>query len=138
MSNVYTRNRKATGIEYFDTATELYIALRRATSNPNIFPKRCLYTDVIPMLNTWHEMRGWIVRAQTRFPSDEQSLKVRKEMIQRAIEAGEALMVQIQDCVWAIESVTPDRMEQIGLLLQQELGLLRGWKRNNKIQKNRK
>ena len=138
MSNVYTRNRKPTGKEYFDTAVELYVELRRVTGNPNIFPKRSLYTDVIPMLNLYHEMRDWIIRAQTRFPVDEQSLKIRREMIQRAIEAGEALMVKIQDTVWAVESVTPDRMEQTGRLLQQELGLLRGWKKNTKIQKNRK
>lgn len=47
MSNVYTRNRKPTGIEYFDVATELYIELRRVTGNPNIFPKRTLYTDIV-------------------------------------------------------------------------------------------
>lgn len=138
MSNVYTRNRKPTGKEYFDTAIELYRELRRVTGNPAIFPKRSLYTDIIPILNLWHEMRDWIIRAQTRFPVDEQSLKVRKEMIQRAIEAGEALMVKIQDTIFAIDSVTPDRMEQTGRLLQKELGLLRGWKRNSKIQKNRK
>jgi hypothetical protein len=69
---------------------------------------------------------------------NEEELRKRKEYIQLAIEAGEALMVQIQDAVWGIESVTPDRVEQTGRLLQQELGLLRGWKRNSKIQKNRK
>lgn len=138
MSNVYTRNRKPTGLEYFDKATEIYIALRRVTSNPNIFPKRSLYTDVVPILRLFDEMRMWIYKAQTRFPTDEENLRIRKEYIQRAIEAGEALHGRIQDTVWVIDSVTPDRVEQIGILLQQELGLLRGWKRNSKIQKNRK
>lgn len=138
MSNVYTRNRKPTGIEYFDVGTELYIELRRVTGNPNIFPKRTLYTDVVPLISLCRRMRNFIVVAQTRFPVNEEELRKRKEYIQLAIEAGEALMVQIQDAVWGIESVTPDRVEQTGRLLQQELGLLRGWKRNSKIQKNRK
>lgn len=136
MSNVYTRNRKPTGIEYFDVATELYIELRRVTGNNNIFPKRYLYTDIIPMLDLCHEMRSNTAKAYTRFPTDERSLVIRKEYIQRAIEAGEALMVQIQDAVYVVETVTPDRMERLGRLLQQELGLLRGFKRNSKIQKN--
>lgn len=135
MSNVYTRNRTATGKEYYDVATALYMELRRVTGNPEIFPKRTLYTDVVPMLNSWHEMRNNLTKAETRFPVDEYSLKVRKEYLQRAIEAGETLFTQMQDCVWAIDSVTPDRVEQFGLLLIQELKLLRGMKKNAKIQK---
>lgn len=138
MSNVYVKNRKPTGLEYYDVGTELYIELRRVTGNPKIFPKRSLYTDVVPILHLYDEMRGWIYRAQTRFPTDEKNLEVRKEYIQRAIEAGETLHGRIQDTVWVIPTVTPDSVEQVGILLQQELGLLRGWKRNNKIQKNRK
>ena len=135
MSNVYTRNRTATGKEYYDIATALYMELRRVTGNPKIFPKRTLYTDVVPMLDSWHEMRNNLTKAETRFTVDEYSLKVRKEYLQRAIEAGETLFTQMQDCVWAIDSVTPDRVEQFGLLLIQELKLMRGMKKNAKIQK---
>ena len=138
MSNVYTRFRSKTGIEYFDVGTDLLIELRRVTGNQKIFPKRTLYTDVVPILRLFDEMRKWIYAAQTRFPTDEKNLAIRKEYIQRAIEAGEELHGRIQDTVWAVETVTPDSMEQVGLLLQSELGLLRGWKRNSKIQKNRK
>lgn len=135
MSNVYTRNRNATGKEYYDIATAIYVELRRLTGNPNIFPKRTLYTDVVPMINSWHEMRNNLTEAETRFPVDDYSLKVRKEYLQRAIEAGETLFTQMQDCVWVIESVTPDRVEQFGTLLIQELKLLRSLKKNAKIQK---
>ena len=135
MSNVYTRNRNATGKEYYDIATAIYVELRRLTGNPNIFPKRTLYTDVVPMINSWHEMRNNLTKAETRFPVDDYSLKVRKEYLQRAIEAGETLFTQMQDCVWVIESVTPDRVEQFGTLLIQELKLLRSLKKNAKIQK---
>lgn len=138
MSNVFTRNRKPTGIEYFDVGTELWIELRRVTSNTNIFPKRTLYTDVVPMIHKFKRMRGYIAEAQSHFPTDEGQLKQRKEYIQLAIGAGEALLIDMQDAVWAIESVTPDRMEQAGSLLKRELELLRGWKKNSKIQKNRK
>lgn len=135
MSNVYTRNRNATGKEYYDIATAIYVELRRLTGNPNIFPKRTLYTDVVPMINSWHEMRNNLTKAETRFPVDDYSLKVRKEYLQRAIEAGETLFTQMQDCVWVIESVTPDRVEQFGTLLIQELKLLRSLKKNAKMQK---
>lgn len=135
MSNVYTRNRNATGKEYYDIATAIYVELRRLTGNPNIFPKRTLYTDIVPMINSWHEMRNNLTKAETRFPVDDYSLKVRKEYLQRAIEAGETLFTQMQDCVWVIESVTPDRVEQFGTLLIQELKLLRSLKKNAKIQK---
>ena len=138
MSNVYTRFRQKTGLEYFDVGTDLLIELRRVTGNQKIFPKRTLYTDVVPILRLFDEMRSWIYAAQTRFPTDEKNLEIRKEYIQKAIEAGEKLHGRIQDTVWAVETVTPDSMEQVGQLLQSELGLLRGWKRNSKIQKNRK
>lgn len=137
MSNVYVKNRNATGKEYYDVATQLYCELRRMTSNPNIFPKRTLYTDVVPMINSFKEMRNWTTRAETRFPTDEYNLKVRKEYLQRAIEAGETLFTQMQDCVWTIDSVTPDRAEQFGQLLVKELKLLRGLKKNAKIQKSK-
>ena len=137
MSNVYTRNRKVTGKEYYDIATDFYIELRRITGNPKIFPKRTLYTDVVPMINSYHEMRNYLTKAETRFPVDEYSLKMRKEYLQRAIEAGETIFTQLQDCVWAIESVTPDRVEQAGKLLIQELKLIRGLKKNAKIQQSK-
>jgi len=137
MSNVYTRNRKVTGKEYYDIATDFYIELRRITGNPKIFPKRTLYTDIVPMINSYHEMRNYLTKAETRFPVDEYSLKMRKEYLQRAIEAGETLFTQLQDCVWAIESVTPDRVEQAGKLLIQELKLIRGLKKNAKIQQSK-
>lgn len=138
MSNVYSRNRKETGLEYFDVGTELMIELRRVTRNQKVFPKRTFFTDVLPILKLFDEMRSYIYAAQSRFPTDEDSLKVRKEYIQRAIEAGEKLHGRVQDSVWAIETVTPDSVEKVGQLLQRELGLLRGWKRSSKIQKNRK
>ena len=138
MSNVYTRNRKPTGLEYADNRVDLLRELRRVTGNNNIFPKRTLYTDIVPMLNLFEEMSMYIDKAETRFPVNEQELAIRKEYIQRAIEAGEALHRKLQDCVWVIETVTPARVEQVGILLQKELGLLRGWKRNSKIQRNRK
>ena len=138
MSNVYTRNRNATGREYYDVATQVYCELRRVTNNPNIFPKRTLYTDIVPMIASFHEMRKWTTKAETRYPTDEYNLKVRKEYLQRAIEAGEALFTQMQDCVWTIDSVTPDRVEQFGTLLVQELKLLRGLKKNARIQTAKK
>ena len=133
MSNVYTRNRTTTGKEYYDIATAVYIELRRVTGNPKIFPKRTLYTDVLPMIQSFKEMRNYTTKAETRFPHDEYSLRVRKEYLQRAIEAGETLFTQMQDCVWVIDSVTPDRVEQFGRLLTQELKLLRGMKKSAKI-----
>ncbi len=138
MSNVYTRNRKPTGLEYADNRVDLLRELRRVTGNYNIFPKRTLYTDVVPLLNLFDEMSYYIDKAETRFPVSDQELAVRKEYIQQAIEAGEALHRKLQDCVWAIETVTPAHVENVGILLQKELGLLRGWKRNSKIQRNRK
>ena len=89
------------------------------------------------MINSYHEMRNYLTKAETRFPVDEYSLKMRKEYLQRAIEAGETIFTQLQDCVWAIESVTPDRVEQAGKLLIQELKLIRGLKKNAKIQQSK-
>ncbi len=136
MSNVFSRNRKPTGLEYSDIRIDLLRELRRVTGNSNIFPKRTLYTDVVPLIKLFDEMSYYIDKAQTRFPVNESALKERKEYIQLSIEAGEALFRKLQDCVWAIESVTPDRVEQVGILLLKELNLLRGWKKNCKIQKN--
>lgn len=138
MSNVYTRNRKVTGYEYYDVCTELLIELRRVTCNSNIFPKRCLYTDVVPLIVLFKKMRSNIEEAYSRFPTDEHNLAIRKEYIQRAIDAGEDLNGMIQDIVYTIDTVTPERMEKTGQLLQQELGLLRGLKRNAKVQRNKK
>ena len=135
MSNVYTRNRNETGKEYYDIATQLYCELRRLTANPQIFPKRTLYTDVVPMINSFHEMRNNTTKAETRFPGTEYDLKMKKEYYQRAIEAGETLFTQMQDCVWVIDGVTPDRVEQFGKLLISELKLLRKLKKNAKIQR---
>lgn len=138
MSNVYKRNHSETGLEYYDNCTDLYIELRRIVLDTKVFPKRTLYTDVVPILNTYAEMRDYIVKAQTRFPSDEANLTIRKEYIQRAIEAAHVLMTKIQDAIWGIETVDCDKMEHVGRLLQKEIKLLKSWKRSSRILTNKK
>ena len=138
MSNVYKRNHSETGLEYYDNCTDLYVELRKRVMNTQIFPKRTLYTDVVPILNCFGEMRRYIVKAQTRFPSNEEELAKRKEYIQLAIEEAHALETKIQDAIWGIESVDCDCMEQVGRLLKSEIKLLKSWKRSQKVLTNKK
>ena len=81
MSNVYKRNQSETGLEYYDNATTLYVELRKVLFNTNVFPKRTLYTDVVPMMQKYHEMRGYIVKAEKRFPNTQDNLDKRREEV---------------------------------------------------------
>lgn len=137
MSNVFVSRRKETGKEYYDVASELWIELRRITGSPEIFPKRTLYTDIVPMIQTFKEMRKWLTKMETRYPTDEYSLKVRKEYLQRAIESAEDLFTQMQDSILAIPTVTPDRAEHFGQLLLHLINMLRKMKKNAKIEQEK-
>lgn len=130
MSNVFARFHEPTGLEYFDNATELYIELRRVLRT---FPKRDLYTDVVPILKSWDRMRDNISKAQARFPNNEENLEARKEYIRLAIDNAKSLETKIQDAIWVVPSATPDQFEKVGIMLEKEIMLLKGWEKKSCI-----
>ena len=138
MSNVFKGKQEKTGLEYFDNCYDILAEMRRVLFNTKYFPKRYLYTDVVPIMKLYHRMRNNIVFANTIYPYDEDELKRKKDYIQIAIESCEAIIVAFQDAIMTMETLKPSNVLALGEMLIEEAKLLRGLKKNVKVLKNRK
>ncbi len=132
MSNVFRRNRKPTGQEFYDTMVTLTDKLTHFVMNDKNVPKSYRYVYAIPIIGLLHRLRTAITNANTTYPVNERLLEKRKDYWLDAICANEDIFQAIQ----ALLDVLPidlDKLDEIGELLRKESALLRGLRKNAKI-----
>lgn len=136
MSNVFRRNRKPTGLEYYDTMVQITEKVTRFAMNEKSVPKKYRYVYAIPLIGILHRLRTAITNANTTFPVNERMLEKRREYQMEAICANEDIIQAIQ----AMVDVLPldlDKLNEIGDLLTKESALLRAWRKKAKVQQER-
>lgn len=68
MSNVFTRFRHPTGLEFWDNAVEIGKLLVRFAMNEKNIPKRYTFLFAHPLIAKYQEMRDAIVEANSIYP----------------------------------------------------------------------
>lgn len=133
MSSVFRRYHKPTGLEFWDNAVEIEIFLTRFLMNEKNVPKKYRYVYAIPILNTIRKMQNHIVAANTIYPVNEKELERRREEQQRAINACEVIIQELQRMVLVLP-IDVDKLDSVGERLIGESALLRKWRKASKIQ----
>lgn len=136
MSNVFRRNQKSTGLEFWDNAQEIEIFLTRFLMNEKNVPKKYRYVYSIPILNSVRVLQRYIVAANTIYPVDETELNRRREEQQKAINANEVIIQEIQRMVLVLP-IDVDKLDMVGQRLLRESALLRAWRKSSKIKKDK-
>ncbi len=136
MSSVFRRNHEPTGLEFWDNAQEIEIFLTRFLMNEKNVPKKYRYVYAIPILESVRSLQKHIVAANTIYPTDEAELDKRKDEQQKAINANEIVIQEIQRMVLVLP-IDVDKLDDVGGRLLRESALLRAWRKSSKLQKDK-
>lgn len=138
MSNVFRRNRGTTGLDFMDVASHINEELTKFLMNEKNVPKRYRYMYTFPICDIMHSMKRNLTSANSTFPANEESLKMRREYQQKAINDCESIIDALQDMIEVLTGIDVDKIEPIGKLLVEESALLRSLRNNAKVQKSGK
>ena len=141
MSNVFRRFHEPTGVEFWDNLVEVEKLLTRFLMNDKNVPKSYRYIYTIPILERLGREWDWIVKAQSIFPGGERAnemLNQKKDALQNAIAANEAIIQALQRMVFILQHIDLDKMDELGKRLIRESAMLRSAKKNCRIQNNSK
>lgn len=135
MSGIYRRDRKKTGLEFWDTAVEIRKEVIRFLMNPNNVPKSYRFVFTFRIIGLTADLRDAITKANSTFPVNEHELQRRRDFQQDAINYNEAIIQNLQDMLDVLTNIDADKLDHIGDLLIRESALLRAWKKSSKLMK---
>lgn len=133
MSGVHARVRKPSELEFQKIALELQVRLTKYVMNDKRVPKKWRYNIGNDIIKTSANMVKHIIAANSSFPIDEETLKVRKYHQAQASNACLTLQNQLMVMIQCIPSAKPSTLEYIAKLLTKEYDLLGSWKKSTKI-----
>lgn len=132
MSNVFAREHKPTGKEYYDLALRLRTRVYLFVMNEKNVPLRHRRYHADPVIAQLVRLRRGIVDGQTIYPTNAAELQQKRDAIQQAINACENIIQALQETVVTFY-VDVEKMVDISNMLIQESALLRKWKKNAAI-----
>ena len=135
MSGIYRRDRKKTGLEFWDTAVEIRKEVIRFLMNPNNVPKSYRFVFTFRIIGLTADLRDAITKANSTFPVNEHELPRRRDFQQDAINYNEAIIQNLQDMLDVLTNIDADKLDHIGDLLIRESALLRAWKKSSRLMK---
>ena len=133
MSNVLSRKRSLSELEFWKNATEIRAAFTRYLMNEKHVPKRWRPVFTFPGIEYVRRLMEEVTAANTIYPTNETELEQRRAHQNEAIVAVEQI---IQHCQWMIETldcVKVSDFEYLGELLFKETALLKAWRKSNKV-----
>ena len=133
MSNVLSRKRSLSELEFWKNATDIRAVLTRYLMNEKHIPKRWRPVFTFPGIDYARRLMEEITAANTIYPTNETELAQRRYHQNEAIVAVEQI---IQHCQWMIETldnVNVSDFEYLGALLFRETALLKAWRKSNKV-----
>ena len=135
MSGIYRRDRKKTGLEFWDTAVEIRKEVIRFLMDPNNVPKSYRFVFTFRIIGLTADLRDAITKANSTFPVNEHELQRRRDFQQDAINYNEAIIQNLQDMLDVLTNIDADKLDHIGDLLIRESALLRAWKKSSRLMK---
>ena len=153
MSNVLSRFRSISEMEFYKNAVELRCALSGFVMQEKYIPKKWRPILAYPTVNLLNTMMEHIIAANGIYPYsggklDHELLHRRKELQAQAVADGEALFDRLQfimdefhfsrlntglDMGIAPQKELPAQLVYIGTLLEREETLLKDWRHNTKF-----
>ena len=132
MSNVLSRHRSLSELEFWKNATEIRADITRYMMNEKKVPKRYKFVFAYPGIEYARQLMEEITAANTIYPTTEAELTKRREHQTAAIIACEKINQHMQ---WMIETLqlSVNDFEGFCMKLYKEIALLKGWRKESKI-----
>ena len=133
MSNVLSRKRSLSELEFWKNATEIRAAFTRYLMNEKHVPKRWRPVFTFPGIDLARKLMEEITAANSIYPTTETELAQRRAHQNEAIVKCEQIIQHIQWMIDTLESVKVADFMIIGEKLFKEVALLKAWRKQNKV-----
>ena len=133
MSNVLSRHRSLSELEFWKTAVEIRAVFTRYLMAEKHVPKRWRPVFTFPGIEYARWLMEEITAANTIYPTTEAELAQRRAHQNEAIVAVEQIIQHIQWMIETLDGVKVADFEYIGELLTKETALLKAWRKTNKV-----
>ena len=135
MSSVFRRNRAETKIQFYVNALNLQVEISKYVMREKVLPKKWRYGIGYPLIAKVDELVDNITYANSIYvtKNNPQDMKIREHYQTLAIANCFQIqnkLVRMEKCV---ETVKIEQMDKIIEFLENEINLLKSWKKSNKI-----
>ena len=136
MSNVLSRFRSESSLEFYTTARKIRGNLTRWAMNEKNIPKHYRMVLANPLLARMDELMNNITEANTVYPVNEHELQVRRDYQNAAIGNCEQIWQQLQhidDVMFGVNAIDLNKLADALDMLVREEALIKAWRKANKI-----
>jgi len=132
MSNVLSRHRSLSELEFYKTGTEIRAEFTRYLMNEKNIPKRWRPVFTFPGIGYTLKLMEEITAANTIYPTTEAELNQRRAHQNEAIVACEQILQHIQYAAETLPiSIKP--LENLCEKIFKEINLIKGWRQKNRV-----
>ncbi len=128
MSNVYVKDRTETRLDVLMTAKELQIEITKFVMSEKSMPKKYRIILGSALIEKSDEMVDNIIAANTIYPKDEETLKLRKRYQLNAIINCFQLQNKLIRIIECIQETSVQKLNHIIPLIEKLSTLLKAWK----------
>jgi len=136
MSNVLSRFRSESALEFYTTARKIRGQLTRWAMNEKNIPKHYRLVLAFPLLSICDNLMNNITAANSVYPVNEHELQVRRDHQNAALGSCEQIWQQLQhidDVMFEVKAIDLNKLAPILDMLVRETALLKAWRKANKI-----
>ena len=131
--SVYQRRRHVSEYEFFHKALEIRVEVNRLMVQESAVPKRYRLTNAVPTIETARSIVYNINRADSFYPSSPMNVIERRKYLTLAIADCEQLCLDMQCLLQLGLPGGASRFERMVELIDEEIGLLKGARKNVKL-----
>ena len=131
--SVYERNRHVSEFGFFHKALEIRVEVNRLMVQESAVPKRYRLTNAVPTIETARSIVYNINRADSFYPSSPMNVLERRKYLALAIADCEQLCLDMQCLLQLGLPGGASRFERAVALINEEIGLLKGARKNVKL-----
>ena len=136
MSNVLSRFRRESNLEFYTTARKMRGALTRWAMNHKNIPKHFRSVLVIPLLCICDDLMNNITAANSVYPTNEHEMQIRRDHQNAALGNCEQIWQQLQhidDVMFEANALDLNKLAPMLEMIVRESGLIKSWRKANKI-----
>ena len=134
MSNVLSRKRSLSELEFWKNASEIRAIFTRYLMNEKKVPKRWKFVFAMPGIGYAMKLMEEITAANTIYPTTDEELAQRRAHQNEAIVACEQIIQHIQFMIETLDGCNVSDFENLGEMIFKEIALLKAWRKANKVQ----
>lgn len=133
MSNVLSRKRSLSELEFWKNGTEVRAAFTRYLMAEGHIPKRWRPVFTFPGIDLARRLMEEVTAANTIYPTTEAELAQRRAHQNEAIVVCEQIVGHIQFMIDTLDTVHVSDFEYIGEMIFKEEALLKAWRKQNRV-----